>query len=283
MPHVVDGVVAHRGGEHRHVFGTDVGATDHRLVLIDPCQDGRRGNVVVAEVPQGPGHGPVDDRHGAAADQALVLDQAEVWLDAGRVAVHKQADGAGGRQHGGLAVPHAHPLGQRASLEPRGTTRGDQLRCNRVVEQLGGLPVHLEHAEHRFAIVFEALERPHPVSHTSRSAVGVTGHERGDRRGHRPTLIAVVGQAKGHEQRTEVGVAQAELAKCPGGLANGLGRIVGVADQDLLGGEHHLDGMEEALHVEPTDGSGVVVWRTEEGQQVEAGQIAGRIVEVHIF
>jgi ribonucleoside-diphosphate reductase alpha chain len=120
--------------EHQTVIGCPDISDEHMAVFIDPCQDGRRSNVVVAEAPQGPGHGPVDDRHGAAADQALVLDQAQVRLDASRVAVHKQADGAGGRQHGGLAVPHAHPLRQRASLEPRCTTRDDQLRCHSVVE-----------------------------------------------------------------------------------------------------------------------------------------------------
>jgi hypothetical protein len=53
---------------------------------------------LVAEVLQGAGHRLVDDLHGATADQLLELDQRQVRLDAGGVAVHHQADGAGGGQ-----------------------------------------------------------------------------------------------------------------------------------------------------------------------------------------
>ncbi len=53
-----------------------------------------------------------------------------------------------------------------------------------------------------------------------------------------------------HEQRAEVGVAQAELAERAARLADLLGRVVGVADEDLLGGEHHLDRVLEAVDVE---------------------------------
>ena len=42
-------------------------------------------------------HRAVDDRHRAAADQLLVLDEREVGLDAGRVAIHQERDRASGR------------------------------------------------------------------------------------------------------------------------------------------------------------------------------------------
>ncbi len=106
--------------------------------------------------------------------------------------------------------------------------------------------------------------------------VGVAGHERGDGAGPGPTLVGVVRQAERHQQGAEVGVADAELAELAGVVADRLGRVVGVADQDLLGGEHHLDGVLEALDVERV----VVV---EELQQVDAGQVAGRVVEVHVL
>ena len=111
----------------------------------------------------------------------------------------------------------------------------------------------------------------------------MAGHERGDRRGDRPTLVTVVGQAQGHEKRTQVGVSQPELTEGPGGLADGVCRVVGVADQDLLSGEHHLDGVTEALDVETADGLGVVVGSPQEGQEVEAGQIAGRVIEMDVL
>ena len=58
------------------------------------------------------------------------------------------------------------------------------------------------------------------------------------------------GQALGHEQRAEVGVAEPELAELAAVLGDLLGRVVGVADEDLLRGEHHLDGVLERLDVE---------------------------------
>ncbi len=91
-----------------------------RLVLVDVGDDGVDLRRRVAERGAGrPGHRLVDDRHGAAADQLLGLDQAEIGLDAGGVAVHQETDGAGGRQHRGLGVAHADLLGQLTRVVPR--------------------------------------------------------------------------------------------------------------------------------------------------------------------
>ena len=73
------------------------------------------------------------------------------------------------------------------------------------------------------------------------------------------------------------------MAEGPGGLAYGLGWVVGIADQNFLRGEHHLNGVTEALHVESADGRSVIVGGAEEGQQVEAGEIARRVIEVDVF
>src|ERR671928_190485 len=48
----------------------------------------------------------------AAADQALRLDEREVRLDPGRVAVHHEADRPGRREHRGLRVPEAVHLAE---------------------------------------------------------------------------------------------------------------------------------------------------------------------------
>ena len=71
---------------------------------VDVADDGVDLGVVVAELEERGGDGVVDDLDHAAADQLLVLDQGEVGLDAGGVAVHHEADGAGGREHGDLGV-----------------------------------------------------------------------------------------------------------------------------------------------------------------------------------
>ena len=90
-----------------------------------------------------------------------------------------------------------------------------------------------------------------------------------------PALVGVVGQTLRHEQRAEVGVAEPELAELAGGVADLLGRVVGVTDEDLLRGEDDLDRGLEALDVERA-----VVSRTAADSSCE---IARRVVEVHVL
>jgi len=75
-----------------------------RVVLVDVLDNRLDLRVVVAELRQGQRHGAVDDLQTAAAGKRLVLHQGDVRLDAGRIAVHHEADGAGGGQHGRLGV-----------------------------------------------------------------------------------------------------------------------------------------------------------------------------------
>jgi hypothetical protein len=78
----------------------------------------------------------------------------------------------------------------------------------------------------------------------------VPGHQRRDRGGPGPTLVGVVGQALRHQQRAEVGVADAELAELARVLADLLGRVVGVADDDLLGVKTTSTACLESVDVE---------------------------------
>ena len=75
------------------MLGPQARGVDHVAVLGDVLGDRLDLLVRVAEVLQRPRHGLVDDLHGAAADQLLELDQGQVGLDAGGVAVHHQPDG----------------------------------------------------------------------------------------------------------------------------------------------------------------------------------------------
>ena len=81
--------------------------------------------VGVAEVLERQRDRLVDDAEVAAARELLELHEREVGLDAGRVAVHDQADRAGGRDHGGLGVAVAVPLAQLERRVPR-QARGAQ-------------------------------------------------------------------------------------------------------------------------------------------------------------
>ena len=72
----------------------------------------------VAELDQRLRHGVVDDLDHAAADQLLVLHQRQIGLDAGGVAIHHEADGAGGRDHRRLRVAEAVLRAQFVSVVP---------------------------------------------------------------------------------------------------------------------------------------------------------------------
>ena len=274
---VVDGVVAHGAGEDGQVLGGDVRRAEDRHVLVDVGDDVLGLLDPVAQLGQRPWNRLVDDRHRAAADQLLGLDQTEVGLDARRVAVHQQADGPRRRQHRRLRVAHAVRLGQVDRPVPGLLGRREQLGRHDVLVDAGRLGlVHAQDVEHRLGVLVEAGEGAHAGRGAGRRGVGVPRQQCRDGGRPGPTGVGVVGQALRHEQRAQVGVADAELAEGARRLPDPLGRVVGVADDDLLPGEHDRHPCLEALHVE-------LVVLVEERQQVHGGQIAGRVVEVHIF
>ena len=77
----------------------------------------------VAQRPQGFGHGPVDDLEVAAARELLELHEREIGLDAGRVAIHHEADRARRRHDRDLGIAVAVLFAERDREIP-GTARG---------------------------------------------------------------------------------------------------------------------------------------------------------------
>ena len=106
------------------------------------------------------------------------------------------------------------------------------------------------------------------------------GHQGGDGAGEGAAAVGVVGVAGGHQQGAEVGVADAELAEGAGVLADLLGREVREADGDVHRGDDELDDLGEALGVEGLVALAVVL---EELHQVQRGEVAGRVVQVHVL
>ena len=90
--------------EDGEVFGLEAGGALNGAGGVDVADDVVDLGVGVAEFEEGAGDGVVDDLDHAAADELFVLDEGEVGLDAGGVAVHHEADGAGGGEDGGLGV-----------------------------------------------------------------------------------------------------------------------------------------------------------------------------------
>ena len=127
VAHVRDRPLADRDVEHRQVLVGQAGRADDRAVLVDVRDDLLDLLVAVAERLQRQRDRPVDDRHLPAADELLELDQREVRLDAGRVAVHQEADRARRSQHRRLRVAVAVLLAGGDRLVP-GRPRGLQQR-----------------------------------------------------------------------------------------------------------------------------------------------------------
>ena len=90
--------------KHGEMLGLDRRSAFDRAGSVDVADDGVDLGLVVAELDERRRHGVVDDLDHAAADELLVLHQCEIRLDAGGIAVHHEADGAGRSQHGDLRV-----------------------------------------------------------------------------------------------------------------------------------------------------------------------------------
>ena len=132
--------------------------------------------LTVAQPSQGDRNGLVDDLEIAPARQLFELHEREVGLDAGRVAVHHQADRAGRGDDGGLrvavAVLYAH-VERLIPCRPRGReqvgravarvdARG-RLRDVFVFGRRGGVgraPVVADDAEHVLFVGLIPRERP---------------------------------------------------------------------------------------------------------------------------
>ena len=93
VAHRLERAGAHRGVEDLVVLLAQAGGVDDVAVLGDVGDDRLDLLGLVAHLAQRARDGLVDDLHRAAADQLLELDQREVRLDAGGVAVHHEADG----------------------------------------------------------------------------------------------------------------------------------------------------------------------------------------------
>ena len=246
----------------------------------------------VAEAGQGFGDGAVHQLEVPATRQLLELHQGKVGLDAGGVAVHEEADGACGGQHRDLGVAIAvllsevegsipalpggfhHALGQGGA--PQALGPDGQLLVLRVRGVVGRPPVVPDDAEHVLSVLGVAREGPQLARHLGAGGVGIARED--GRQGRAPlgALGAVVGDAHAHEHGAQVGVAQAQGAELVAELSDGLAGELGHQDADLEDHGPEADGVPVAHQVEPA------VSR-EEGAEVQRREVAGRVVQEHVF
>ena len=170
VAHVVDGAGA-LGGlegavEDGEVLGEDVRGAFDGAGGVDVGDDGVDLGVGVAELEERGGDGVVDDLDHAAADELLVLDEGEVGLDAGGVAVHHEADGSGGGEDGDLGVAVAVLFAVGEGAVPDFFACGDEFGELRGDEGFGGVArgadvvdlgaVHADDVEEGLAVDVEA-------------------------------------------------------------------------------------------------------------------------------
>ena len=225
--------------EDRQVLGLEAGRALDRLVLGEVGED--RVDLVrrVAELAEGRRDRLVDDLQEALADELLVLDEGDVRLNAGGIAVHHEGDGPGGRQDGDLGVPVAVLLAELEGLVedlPGGVLDvGRDARAGDVVRGVAVLP---DDPQERVAVDVVLEEGATVVAgDDARLAVGLAVHDRGQGGSEVPALVGVIGQAAAHEERAEVRVAQPEGPELVGVLLDAGRRVGRVVDEDLLGGQ----------------------------------------------
>ena len=233
----------------------------------------------------------VDDLEIAATRQFLELHQREVRLDSRRVAIHDQTDGAGRGHDGGLGVAVAVLFAQPQRGIPGLARQGDQARlravagiqrhgCHVDTDITGGVAhrraaVVADHPQHVVGIAGIARESAQFPGHFGRGGIGHTGHDCRQRATQRPALRRVIAKAHRHQQPTDVGIAQAQRAEVVGPLRDFPGRELRHQDRDFQRHGPKPRRMDIAFGIE----SRAVL----EGQQVHRRQIAGRVIQEHVF
>ncbi|CAB4947429.1 unannotated protein [freshwater metagenome] len=247
-------------------------------LLGDVLDDRLDGLLGVAEAAQRTRDGLVDDLHRSAADELLELHEGEVRLDPGGVAIHHEADGAGGRQHGGLCVAPPVLRPHLVAVFPGLVRKLEDIAvqaCDRT-NGVGSRRVLAHDALVGIGIAGVALVSAHDASDLRGALVGRTGHQARDGSSQCASTITVIGQARGHEQCTQVGESDPELAVLARGVGDRLRREVREADGDIHRGDDQLDGLGEIDGVE-----GVVI--LEELEQVQTREVARGVVQAHVL
>ena len=139
-----------------------------------------------------------------------------------------------------------------------------------------GAAVVADHPQHRRAVLGEAREGAQLGRHLGRGGVGGAGHQRADGGAQVARLVGIVGNAGRHQVAADVGEAEAEGAELVGELGDPLRRVLRHHHRDLEHDGPQPDGVPERADIERA----VVVL---EGEQVERGEIARRVVEEHVL
>ena len=281
MAHVGDRARAvrrlERAVEHRQMRLEQMRRAFDRVVLVDVLDDLVDLFLIVAEAFEGDRDGLVDDLQHPAADEFLVLDERDVRLDAGRVAIHHEGDRAGRREHGNLRVAIAKLLAERVCLVPNLRRRIGEIRRQRArVDAISRSTMLVDDSQERLFIETVAGERTKLVGDSCGLRVRLAGENRRHRCRVIATFVAVIRKTASHQHRAEVGVADAQGAEGVGVALDGFGRIRRIIDNDFLRCDDDAQRGSISLDVES-------VRIRVEAHQIQRSEIARRVVEEHVF
>ena len=275
------------------IVKTDAGRILQRAATGGVVADILDLRVRIAKRLQRCGDGAVDDFEHPAASELLEFDEREIGFDAGRIAIHDETDRAGRRHHGHLRIAEAVNGAEFIGLVPDPPRRlrhrlkgaGVSVELRRFDRQPfkgaanrgagAGAAVIAHDSQHVIAIVRELGEGAGDRRHFGRGAIGCAGHKRGNPCGDRAAFLAVISQPRRHQQAAKIGEAKAQgavIERSPGDFRR---RILRHHDGDFEGQRPEAAGMFKKIGVKA--GFGL------ELQQVQRGEIAGCIVEKHIF
>ena len=244
------------------------------------------------------GNSAVDDFEITTACELLEFHQSEIGLNAGRVAIHDKADRAGRRDNGDLRIAIAVLLAQRKreipglfgmidkdlAVDRHGPERRMIQRHRRDRESLvafrqtmGRAAMIADHAQHVVFVRAMAGEGAVLLRHFGGSRIANTRHDRRKRAADCATFIGIIADARGHEQAADIGVAEAQRAVLIREFGNFLRRELRHQHRDFEHDGPQANRMFIGHNVESA-GLGIA-----ELQQIERCQIAGRVVEEHIF
>ncbi len=170
----------------------------------------------------------IDDLEVTTASELLELHQRKIRLDAGRVAVHDEADRAGRRDDGGLCIAVAMLFAKFQRLVPGSTCMGNHIlirailgnQCNRIDSKsfitfrlaMGCEAVVANDAQHMPGVWLIAREGSEFLCHFSGGGIGHTGHDRRQRATNCTAFVGVIRNTGSHQQAANIGVAEAERA-----------------------------------------------------------------------
>ena len=147
------------------MLSLDPGRSFDRALEIDVRDDLRTLFGRIPQPHQSLRNSVVHDLDHAAANQFLVFHERKIRLDAGCVAIHHEADGARGGEHGDLRILVAVSLPEREGIVPCLARSREQRSLNVLgLNRPDGVAMHSNHVQHGLAINRKSRERPQPFS-----------------------------------------------------------------------------------------------------------------------